>query len=69
VSKALPNETDLLWAIKGAGTNFGIVISITFKAYIAPTYSVRNWVVPLRDNLEARSRLSDFDIFVTSMLP
>jgi adenine phosphoribosyltransferase len=63
------NETDLLWAIKGAGTNFGIVISITFKAYAAPTYSVRNWVVPLSDNLEARSRLSDFDTFVASKLP
>lgn len=63
------NETDLLWAMKGAGTNFGIVISITFKAYAAPTYSIRNWVVPLSDNLEARLRLSDFNEFVTSKLP
>ncbi|KAI9867948.1 MAG: hypothetical protein M1813_007770 [Trichoglossum hirsutum] len=63
------NETDLLWAMKGAGTNFGIVISITFKAYAAPTYSIRNWVVPLSDNLEARLRLSDFDKFVASKLP
>jgi adenine phosphoribosyltransferase len=63
------NETDLLWAIKGAGTNFGIVISVTFKAYTALTYSVRNWVVPLSDSLEARSRLSDFDEFVASKLP
>jgi adenine phosphoribosyltransferase len=63
------NETDLLWAIKGAGTNFGIVISITFKAYAAPTYSIRNWVVPLSDNLEARFKLSDFDKFVASKLP
>ncbi|KUL82740.1 hypothetical protein ZTR_11125 [Talaromyces verruculosus] len=29
------NEADLLWAIKGAGTNFGIVVSVTFKAYVA----------------------------------
>jgi adenine phosphoribosyltransferase len=63
------NETDLLWAMKGAGTNFGIVISITFKAYSAPTYSIRNWVVPLSDNLEAQLRLSDFDKFVASKLP
>jgi adenine phosphoribosyltransferase len=63
------NETDLLWAMKGAGTNFGIVISITFKAYTAPTYSIRNWVVPLSDNFEARLRLSDFDKFVASKLP
>ncbi|OJJ78722.1 uncharacterized protein ASPGLDRAFT_53404 [Aspergillus glaucus CBS 516.65] len=63
------NETDLLWAIKGAGTNIGIVVSVTFKAYVAPTYSTRNWVVPLSDNLEARLRLSDFDNFVARKLP
>lgn len=63
------NETDLLWAIRGAGTNFGIVISITFKAYTVPTYSVRNWIVPLRDHLEARLRLSDFDKIIAGKLP
>jgi adenine phosphoribosyltransferase len=63
------NETDLLWAMKGTGTNFGIVISITFKAYAAPTYSIRNWFIPLNDNLEARLKLSDFDKFVASKLP
>lgn len=51
------NETDLLWAIKGAGTNAGIVVSVVFKAYVAPTYSTRNWIVPLSDSLEARLRL------------
>jgi FAD/FMN-containing dehydrogenase len=63
------NENDLLWAVKGAGTNFGIVISVTFKAYTAPTYSIRNWVVPLSDNREVRlRRLSDFDEFVAREL-
>ena len=62
------NESDLLWAMKGAGTNFGIVISVTFKAYAAPTYLTRNWVVPLSDNLEARLRLSDFDKLVARKL-
>ncbi|KAG4428215.1 hypothetical protein IFR05_016302, partial [Cadophora sp. M221] len=55
------DHKDLLWAIKGAGTNFGIVISVTFKGYQAPTYCVRNWVVPLTDSLEARVKLSDFN--------
>ncbi|CZS92557.1 uncharacterized protein RAG0_03173 [Rhynchosporium agropyri] len=32
------DHKDLLWAIKGAGTNFGIVISVTFKGYQAPNY-------------------------------
>jgi len=63
------NETDLLWAMKGAGTNFGIMVSVTFKAYAASTYSIRNWVVPLSDNLEARLRLSDFDKLVARKLP
>jgi adenine phosphoribosyltransferase len=62
------NESDLLWAMKGAGTNFGIVVSVTFKSYAAPTYLTRNWVVPLSDN-EARLRLSDFDEFVARKLP
>jgi adenine phosphoribosyltransferase len=63
------NESDLLWAIKGAGTNFGIVVSVTFKSYVAPTYLTRNWVVPLSDNLDARLRLSDFDKLVARELP
>ncbi|KAF2454375.1 phosphoribosyl transferase domain protein [Lineolata rhizophorae] len=63
------NEQDLLWAMKGAGTNFGIVVSVTFKAYAAPTYLTRNWVVPLSDNLEARLRLRDFDNLVGRKLP
>ncbi|KAK0111036.1 hypothetical protein ONS95_001416 [Cadophora gregata] len=63
------NQEDLLWAIKGAGTNFGIVISVTFKAYPAPKYCIRNWVVPLSDNIEARIRLGNFNRFVASELP
>lgn len=63
------NESDLLWAIKGAGTNFGIVVSVTFKSYAAPTYLTRNWVVPLSDSFEARLRLSEFDRLVARKLP
>jgi adenine phosphoribosyltransferase len=63
------NEADLLWAIKGAGTNFGIVVSVTFKAYAAPIYSTRTWVVPLSNNLEARLRLGEFDNLVAKKLP
>ncbi|KAB2576361.1 FAD-linked oxidoreductase [Lasiodiplodia theobromae] len=63
------NETDLLWAMKGAGTNFGIVVSVTFKAYTAPTYFTQDWVAPLSDSREARRRLSDFDELVARKLP
>ncbi|KAI0850385.1 phosphoribosyl transferase domain protein [Daldinia vernicosa] len=63
------NEADLLWAIKGAGTNFGIVISVIFRAHAAPTYWTRNWVFPLKDNIEARRKLSNFDKLVARDLP
>jgi adenine phosphoribosyltransferase len=63
------NESDLLWAIKGAGTNFGIVISVTFRTYAAPTYLTRNWVISLSNNLDARLKLSDFDKLVARKLP
>lgn len=63
------NESELLWAIKGAGTNFGIVVSVIFKAYAAPTYSVRNWIVPLSDGVEARLKLSHFEKSVARNLP
>ena len=63
------NESDMLWAIKGAGTNIGIVVSVTFKAYVAPTYLTQNWVVPLSNNHEARLKLRDFDNFIARKLP
>ncbi|KAK1992087.1 hypothetical protein LX36DRAFT_662757 [Colletotrichum falcatum] len=63
------NEDDLLWAIKGAGTNFGIVISVTFAAYPAPTFFIRNWFIPLNDAGEVRLRLGEFDKLVASKLP
>ncbi|KFA70243.1 hypothetical protein S40285_08258 [Stachybotrys chlorohalonatus IBT 40285] len=63
------NETDILWALRGAGTNFGVVISVTFRAFTAPIYSVRNWVIPLCDSFEASLKLDDFDKHVASRLP
>ncbi|KAL4784734.1 hypothetical protein BJX76DRAFT_356721 [Aspergillus varians] len=63
------NEADLLWAIKGAGTHVGIIVSVTFKASVAPTYTTRNWVVPLGHDLEACARLNEFDQSIASELP
>lgn len=64
------NESDLLWAIKGAGTNFGIVVSVTFKAFSAATYTVRNWNAPLSDDdgLESHQWLKRFNV-VAEKLP
>ncbi|KAI1453465.1 hypothetical protein F4805DRAFT_443284 [Annulohypoxylon moriforme] len=55
------NEAEILWAIKGAGTNLGIVLGVVFKAYADPTYAVRNWVSPTGDRNQSRLQLSDFD--------
>ncbi|KAL3440489.1 hypothetical protein BJX65DRAFT_316452 [Aspergillus insuetus] len=61
------DETDLLWALKGAGTNIGIVISVTFRAFPAQSHLVRNWVIPINSPLEAQNRLSRLD-YLTSKL-
>ncbi|KAI9894046.1 MAG: hypothetical protein M1814_004816 [Vezdaea aestivalis] len=63
------NEADLLWAIKGAGTSFGIVVSIAFKAGAAPVYLVRNWLIALPTDPEARLRIGEFDELVARKLP
>ncbi|KXH38505.1 hypothetical protein CSIM01_05630 [Colletotrichum simmondsii] len=63
------NEEELLWAIKGAGTNFGIVISVVFAAHPAPAFLVRNWVIPLREGDEAQRKLAEFDRNIASQLP
>ncbi|KAI8715029.1 Phosphomevalonate kinase [Fusarium sp. LHS14.1] len=36
------DEDSTLWALKGAGTNFGIVVKVTFMAHASPTYWVQN---------------------------
>lgn len=60
---------DLLRAIKGAGTNFGIVASVTFKACPAPTYTVRSWVLSFNDLVSARAKLREFDNLFARTLP
>lgn len=43
-----PNDgADLLWALKGAGTNFGVIISLTFRASPAATFSSLTWALSL----------------------
>ncbi|KAJ5355425.1 uncharacterized protein N7496_012637 [Penicillium cataractarum] len=62
-------EADLLWAIKGAGTNFGIVVSVVFKAYPATTHGVRNWVIPLMNDNDARFKINYYDLYAAQRLP
>ncbi|PKK43408.1 hypothetical protein CI102_14190 [Trichoderma harzianum] len=60
-------ETDLLWALKGAGTNFGIVVSVVFETYTARQYLVRNWSIPLKDDHDTRLKLQDFDQYAKTL--
>ncbi|OMP84297.1 FAD-linked oxidoreductase [Diplodia seriata] len=55
------DEDEWMWAIKGAGTNFGVVVSVAFRAWKAPVWEVRNWIVPLGDGGEVERRLEEFD--------
>jgi hypothetical protein len=61
------NEAELLWAIKEAGTNYGIVVSVVFKTCTAPTFSVRSWVVPLNNDDGARLKLVEFGQLATKL--
>lgn len=63
------NDAEILRAIKGAGTNFGIVVSVIFQAYAAPTYRARNWVVKLGEGLQAQGKISEFDRLIAKELP
>ena len=70
VSVRPDNDNEMLWMLKGAGTNLGVVISVTFQAVNAPKYAYRNWVVPL-DNTRhsAMLKLQQFDESIACKLP
>ncbi|PYH67072.1 uncharacterized protein BO88DRAFT_417010 [Aspergillus vadensis CBS 113365] len=62
------NEINLLWAIKGAGTSFGIIINIIFRTHVVSIYIIRNWVLPLSDDSEKQYKIQDFNNFITGKL-
>ncbi|EEU41190.1 uncharacterized protein NECHADRAFT_46300 [Fusarium vanettenii 77-13-4] len=55
-------EEDLLWALKGAGTNLGIVVKVTFMAHAASTYLVKNWIPSLTPGLETQFHLDSLNV-------
>ncbi|KAL5117341.1 hypothetical protein ACEQ8H_004786 [Pleosporales sp. CAS-2024a] len=62
-------EHDWLWAIKGAGTNMGIVVSVTFRAYPAATFVVTKTITPLgSSSSEDGHQLDDFDTLMAKKL-
>ncbi|KAI1308512.1 phosphoribosyl transferase domain protein [Xylaria venustula] len=60
------DEAELLWAMKGAGTNFGIVVSVVFKTYADPKYLVRHWDFSQRDGCDVKQKLKEFDSLASS---
>lgn len=64
------DDGSLLWALKGAGTNFGIVISVFFKTHEGVVHKVRRWTAPLGSDPEARRlELQSFDTLVAKGMP
>jgi FAD/FMN-containing dehydrogenase len=62
------HEDDLLWAVRGAGTNFGIVVSVTFRAHAAAAFVVDKKIISLINNVEATNQLHDFDTLIARQL-
>ncbi|OAL46964.1 hypothetical protein IQ07DRAFT_145620 [Pyrenochaeta sp. DS3sAY3a] len=58
-----PNEAELLWAIKGAGTSMGVVLSVTFKTFKARPFSVHNQTLQLIDPTKALAEIEAFAKF------
>ncbi|CAK4032710.1 phosphoribosyl transferase domain [Lecanosticta acicola] len=63
------NEDDILWALRGAGTNFGIVVSVTFKAFPASKFLTGSWKIPLNGNLELQSRIEELNAYAIDLPP
>ncbi|KAF5595128.1 phosphoribosyl transferase domain protein [Fusarium subglutinans] len=55
-------DKELLWALKGAGTNFGIVISVTFKSCTSQKFSVSDYGWPNGHNAEETLRNLSRDV-------
>ncbi|KAL2834805.1 hypothetical protein BJY01DRAFT_259391 [Aspergillus pseudoustus] len=61
------NEDDLLWAMRGAGTNFGIVVSVVFKVFRNIDFVTHSWTVPLKDTNKAQEKISAFNEVATQV--
>ncbi|KAF2014458.1 hypothetical protein BU24DRAFT_423394 [Aaosphaeria arxii CBS 175.79] len=63
------NDLDLLWAIRGAGSNVGIVLNVVFRAHEALTFEIRHWSSSLSNNEKTRLRLSEVEKSVDVAVP
>ena len=71
VEASKTQHPDLFWAIRGAGSNFGIVTSATYKVYDATNNAEAvnaDFVFPASTNHSFWQAMKDFDITLPSRL-
>ncbi|EME79272.1 uncharacterized protein MYCFIDRAFT_177900 [Pseudocercospora fijiensis CIRAD86] len=51
------DKKELLWAIRGAGTNIGVLLYVVFKGFRALSFLSQNWKLSLSDKPELQSRI------------
>lgn len=56
----LGGASELLWAIKGAGSNFGIIISVTFSLHPQMAFLTQYSSTECPDKMSAKIKLRDF---------
>lgn len=55
-----------LWVIRGAGTNFGIILSVVFKSHPSPTLLRRLWICPCDHRLELQLQIRRLDELISN---
>ncbi|EME42619.1 hypothetical protein DOTSEDRAFT_36452 [Dothistroma septosporum NZE10] len=61
------DESELLWALRGAGTNFGIVVCVVLKAFPASKSLITNWEVPVSGEAVAQQTIGSVNQFAADL--
>lgn len=60
------NADEILWAVKGAGTNVGIVVGVVFRGFPASKYSIWKSVTTLNSTSDLHSQLIGVNQYITN---
>ncbi|CAI6336791.1 unnamed protein product [Periconia digitata] len=61
VSLSEEDEEELLWAIQGAGTNFGVVISVTMMVVEVPLFKTLDWITSSASQEEIATKIREYE--------